>query len=147
MAEDAFTVDDQISSQSRADMAEDTGQCFTLLLTLMTCLLNISHQLATRNSKPLNASTHQLSHQQCPSRKALVRPRPTPSVRRPTLARIRLTSAAPPMTPGEREIVKSYGDWTSFCQAYGLKPWNSEENEEAIAILKGLAAHEANALK
>ena len=46
------------------------------------------------------------------------------------------------MNPAEREIVKSFGGWTAFCHTYGLKPWNSEENDEAISILKGLAAND-----
>lgn len=40
----------------------------------------------------------------------------------------------------EKDIVKSFGGWTHFCNSYGLKPQNPDENDEAISILRGLAA-------
>ncbi|KAL1413758.1 hypothetical protein Q8F55_001540 [Vanrija albida] len=45
----------------------------------------------------------------------------------------------PQLTPAERAIVKSYGGWTAFCTAYGLKPWNSDENDEARRIVQQMA--------
>ncbi|KAE8151733.1 hypothetical protein BDV25DRAFT_152220 [Aspergillus avenaceus] len=48
-------------------------------------------------------------------------------------------SLQPPLTPAEREIVKSYGGWTNFLFSYGLKPWNDDDAEEGLMILKGLA--------
>jgi hypothetical protein len=39
----------------------------------------------------------------------------------------------------EKDIVKSFGGWTAFCLAYGCKPWNPDSNDEAKAILEGLA--------
>lgn len=43
------------------------------------------------------------------------------------------------MTPTEREVVASYGEWKEFCQTFGLKPSNPDDNEEAVEILHGLA--------
>ncbi|KAJ5358426.1 uncharacterized protein N7496_010839 [Penicillium cataractarum] len=51
----------------------------------------------------------------------------------------------PPLTPAEREIIKPYGGWTQFLMSYGLKPWNGEDAEEGMGILKGLAAIEVEA--
>jgi hypothetical protein len=42
---------------------------------------------------------------------------------------------APPCTPAERAIVKSYGGWTQFMQCFGLKPWDMDDMEEAKRIL------------
>lgn len=39
-------------------------------------------------------------------------------------------------------MVKSYGGWTEFCHSYGLKPEDAEDREDAINILRGLAAEE-----
>ncbi|KAE8357403.1 hypothetical protein BDV27DRAFT_139385, partial [Aspergillus caelatus] len=44
----------------------------------------------------------------------------------------------PPLTPAERSIVKSYGGWTSFLFSFGLKPYNDEDAEEGLMILKAL---------
>ncbi|KAJ3182987.1 hypothetical protein HDU87_007409 [Geranomyces variabilis] len=46
----------------------------------------------------------------------------------------------PPLTPAERQVVKSYGGWTSFMQAYGLKPWDSDDIEDAYRIVQQMAA-------
>ncbi|OAA59288.1 hypothetical protein ISF_06223 [Cordyceps fumosorosea ARSEF 2679] len=51
-------------------------------------------------------------------------------------------SLQPPLTPAERAICKSYGGWTAFLQAFGLKPWNDEDAAEGKAILAGLAAQD-----
>ncbi|KAJ5125970.1 hypothetical protein N7448_005281 [Penicillium atrosanguineum] len=42
---------------------------------------------------------------------------------------------APPCTPAERAIVKSYGGWTQFMHCFGLKPWETDDIEEAKRIL------------
>ncbi|KAJ5661869.1 uncharacterized protein N7477_009485 [Penicillium maclennaniae] len=42
---------------------------------------------------------------------------------------------APPCTPAERAIVKSYGGWTHFMQSFGLKPWKEDDVEEGKRIL------------
>ncbi|KLT39092.1 hypothetical protein CC85DRAFT_288916 [Cutaneotrichosporon oleaginosum] len=53
---------------------------------------------------------------------------------------------APPMaSQTEKDIVKSYGGWTAFCLAYGCRPWDSESNDEAKAILKSMAREEDRA--
>ncbi|PWY90860.1 hypothetical protein BO70DRAFT_425794 [Aspergillus heteromorphus CBS 117.55] len=44
----------------------------------------------------------------------------------------------PPLTPPQREIVKSYGGWTQFMLAFGLKPWEREDEEEGLRILVAL---------
>lgn len=44
---------------------------------------------------------------------------------------------------GEKDIVKSFGGWTAFCLAYGCKPWESDSNDEAKAILQSLATAES----
>lgn len=48
----------------------------------------------------------------------------------------------PPLSPAERDIVKSYGGWTQFCASFGLKPWNDEDAEEAMQILRGFTAQD-----
>ncbi|KAL4915202.1 hypothetical protein BDW62DRAFT_203923 [Aspergillus aurantiobrunneus] len=48
-------------------------------------------------------------------------------------------SLQPLLTPAERAIVKSYGGWTQFLHSYGLKPWDREEAEEGLSILRALA--------
>ncbi|WWC96156.1 hypothetical protein V866_003023 [Kwoniella sp. B9012] len=45
----------------------------------------------------------------------------------------------PHLQPAERAIVKSYGGWTNFCVSYGLKPWEMDQNDEALAIVSALA--------
>ena len=47
-----------------------------------------------------------------------------------------LILAEPPLTPTERVVVRSYGGWSNFLFAYGLKPWNTEDAEEGLLILK-----------
>ncbi|GAA6014300.1 hypothetical protein JCM10207_005413 [Rhodosporidiobolus poonsookiae] len=51
----------------------------------------------------------------------------------------------PPLSPAERSIVKSYGDWTTFCHAFGLKPYDMDDNAEAEAIVKAMARDEEGA--
>ncbi|KAL4937979.1 hypothetical protein BDV06DRAFT_201937 [Aspergillus oleicola] len=46
----------------------------------------------------------------------------------------------PPLTPSERAIVKSYGGWTNFMIAFGLKPWNKDDAEEGVQIARTFAA-------
>lgn len=48
----------------------------------------------------------------------------------------RLTSAEPPLTPAEREIVKSYGGWTQFMICFGLKPWDLDDTDQGKRILE-----------
>ncbi|CAK7204571.1 hypothetical protein SEUCBS139899_007329 [Sporothrix eucalyptigena] len=43
---------------------------------------------------------------------------------------------SPPLTPAEREIVKSFGGWTAFMQCYGLKPYDDDDIQEAKAIVE-----------
>ncbi|GMK58503.1 hypothetical protein CspeluHIS016_0505350 [Cutaneotrichosporon spelunceum] len=50
---------------------------------------------------------------------------------------------APPLrSQAEKDIVASFGGWTAFCLAYGCKPWQTESNQEAKAILHSLATEE-----
>ncbi|KAG9250588.1 uncharacterized protein F5Z01DRAFT_665931 [Emericellopsis atlantica] len=46
----------------------------------------------------------------------------------------------PPLQPAEREIVKSYGGWSSFMHAYGLKPHDLDDIDTAHNIVKQMAA-------
>ncbi|KAJ5189989.1 hypothetical protein N7491_007970 [Penicillium cf. griseofulvum] len=48
----------------------------------------------------------------------------------------------PPLTPAERAIVKSYGGWTYFMQAFGLKPWEAEDVEQGKRILVAFTTDE-----
>ncbi|RJE24701.1 hypothetical protein PHISCL_02966 [Aspergillus sclerotialis] len=50
----------------------------------------------------------------------------------------------PPLTPAEREIVKSYGGWTQFLFSFGLKPWNDEDADEGMQILKAFVSENGN---
>lgn len=50
-------------------------------------------------------------------------------------------SPAPPLSPAERNIVRSYGTWTDFMIAYGLKPYNLDDVQEGKLILEGMVAH------
>jgi hypothetical protein len=50
----------------------------------------------------------------------------------------------PPLSPAEREIVKNYGGWTQFLLCFGLKPWNSEDVDEAMQILRTFTHKEEN---
>ena len=45
----------------------------------------------------------------------------------------------PPLSPAEREVVKSFGGWTSFMQSYGLKPHDSGDAREAKLIVERMA--------
>ncbi|CAK7275283.1 hypothetical protein SEPCBS119000_006614 [Sporothrix epigloea] len=42
---------------------------------------------------------------------------------------------APPLTPEERAIVKSYGSWTHFMICVGLKPYDFDDIDEAKRIV------------
>ncbi|KAJ5545015.1 hypothetical protein N7535_006596 [Penicillium sp. DV-2018c] len=48
----------------------------------------------------------------------------------------------PPLTDAERAIVKSYGGWTAFMFSFGLKPFNDDDAEEAMAILKAFTTQD-----
>jgi hypothetical protein len=47
----------------------------------------------------------------------------------------------------EIDIVKSFGDWTTFCHSYGLKPHDNDDNIEAIRLLHRMADEEILARK
>lgn len=51
----------------------------------------------------------------------------------------------PPLTPPERNIIKSYGGWTNFMLSYTLKLWKDEDVEEALQILRGLTGFDDDA--
>jgi len=51
---------------------------------------------------------------------------------------------APPCTPAERAIIKSYGGWTNFMLSFGLKPYNDDDLEEAKTILAAFASDDTN---
>lgn len=57
-------------------------------------------------------------------------------------ALIKLTpqSTEPPLSPPEKAIVKSYGGWTHFLMCFGLKPWNQEDEDEGVHILRSFVA-------
>ena len=59
-----------------------------------------------------------------------------------TIRRALLSRSEPPLSPKEREVVKSYGGWTAFCESHGLKPWEASDNQEALSIVKALASHD-----
>nr|XP_019012814.1 uncharacterized protein I206_02310 [Kwoniella pini CBS 10737]OCF51595.1 hypothetical protein I206_02310 [Kwoniella pini CBS 10737] len=48
----------------------------------------------------------------------------------------------PPLLPAEKEIVKSYGGWTNFMHCFGLKPWEFDDIDEALSIVKQLARND-----
>lgn len=52
-------------------------------------------------------------------------------------------SVEPPLSPGEREVVKSYGGWTSFSHSMGLEPSDPSDNAEAKQIATEFAADNA----
>ncbi|ORY23615.1 hypothetical protein BCR39DRAFT_548938 [Naematelia encephala] len=54
---------------------------------------------------------------------------------------------APPMTPAERQVVKSFGGWTAFLRTYGLKPEREEDKAEGKAIVEQMAKQDARARK
>lgn len=45
----------------------------------------------------------------------------------------------PILTPGEKAVVKGYGGWQAFMLSYGLKPWEEDDAEEGLQIVRGLA--------
>jgi len=49
---------------------------------------------------------------------------------------------APPLTPAERAIIKSYGGWTNFMQSYGLKAHDQGDIGEAKRIVATMAAND-----
>ena len=51
----------------------------------------------------------------------------------------------PPLTPAERDIVKSYGGWTNFCISFGLKPWEVDDADEGKRILEGFVEDDKEA--
>ncbi|CAK7263800.1 hypothetical protein SEPCBS119000_000673 [Sporothrix epigloea] len=46
----------------------------------------------------------------------------------------------PPLTPGERAVVKSYGGWTNTMHSFGLKAYDLDHIQEAKAIVSTMAA-------
>ncbi|KAK5807022.1 hypothetical protein VI817_001280 [Penicillium citrinum] len=51
----------------------------------------------------------------------------------------KLTCIEPILTPEQRTIVKQYGGWTAFMQCFGLKPWEDDDVQEGLAILRAFA--------
>ncbi|TYJ52012.1 hypothetical protein B9479_007388 [Cryptococcus floricola] len=45
----------------------------------------------------------------------------------------------PALTQGEKAVVKDYGGWTNFMHSMGLKPYDSEDAQEAVAIARAFA--------
>jgi hypothetical protein len=45
----------------------------------------------------------------------------------------------PPLSPGARAVVRSYGGWTNFMLSMGLKPWKDDDAEEGKAIAEAFA--------
>jgi len=37
-----------------------------------------------------------------------------------------------------REVKQSYGSWSNFMVSFGLKPWNQDDLEEALAISRSM---------
>lgn len=70
---------------------------------------------------------------------SLTPPLPTTPTAKP------LTKAEPPLAPEERNVVKGYGGWTPFMQSMGLKPWESGDAQEGLAIARGLATTDESA--
>jgi len=58
-----------------------------------------------------------------------------------------LLFSAPPLSPAERQIVKSFGGWTAFMQIYGLKAQDSGDIQEAKSIVQTMAREDAKAAK
>jgi hypothetical protein len=46
------------------------------------------------------------------------------------------------MLPAEREVVKSYGGWTAFMMVFGLKPWEQDDADEALQIVRQMASND-----
>ena len=59
----------------------------------------------------------------------------------PHLAITLTLESEPPLSPPEREVVKSYGGWTQFMQSYLLNPADDDDVYEAKQIVAGLAMH------
>lgn len=45
----------------------------------------------------------------------------------------------PGLSPAEKAIVKSFGDWAAFMHCYDLKPWEAGDIDEALAIFEAMA--------
>jgi hypothetical protein len=45
----------------------------------------------------------------------------------------------PGLSPAEKQVIKSYGGWTSFMTAFGLKPWKGEDAQEGLQIVRAFA--------
>lgn len=43
------------------------------------------------------------------------------------------------LSPAEKQVVKSYGGWTSFMTAFGLKPWEDGDAQEGLQIARAFA--------
>ena len=55
------------------------------------------------------------------------------------LAASYLSNPSDPSMLTSKEIKKSWGSFTNFMISYGLKPYNPEDCEEAVAISQTLA--------
>ena len=42
-----------------------------------------------------------------------------------------------------KEIKDSYGSCTNFFMSFGLKPWDPNDQEEALSISRGMKANDA----
>ena len=42
-----------------------------------------------------------------------------------------------------KEIKNSYGSCTNFFMSFGLKPWDSNDQEEALSISRAMKANDA----
>lgn len=54
-----------------------------------------------------------------------------------------LTEIEPPLTPAEREIVKSYGGWAQFMASFGLKPWEQDGADEGKKTLEAFVRNDS----
>jgi hypothetical protein len=54
------------------------------------------------------------------------------------LAATFLSDASDPTRLSWKEVKESWGSWTNFMLSYGLKPWNHDDLEEALAISRAL---------
>jgi len=42
----------------------------------------------------------------------------------------------------EKQVIKSYGGWTSFMTAFGLKPWEGEDAQEGLQIVRAFVQND-----
>lgn len=43
------------------------------------------------------------------------------------------------LSAAEKQVIKSYGGWTYFMMAFALKPWEDDDVQEGLRILRGFA--------